>query len=171
MAWIDEQWLRMALDAMRDTFGNDPHLKRDMIQFLFDEGFWDAKTLSWDAAVARFNGCLNPNKSEFFKTGELWALMKRFDRHQLFLAMATDLGYEVRRIPTDERRQQLLERIAVAYEGCERSVAGAAAELSRLAAPAPAPKQGAVALVPGQPLRFSYGLDPAQGLPAAMGCP
>lgn len=171
MAWTDEAWLRMALDAMRDTFGNDPHLKRDMIQFLFDEGFWDAKALSWDAAVARFNACLNPNKSEFFKIGELWALMKRFTRHQLFLAMAADLGYEVRQIPTDERRQQLLQRIAVAYEGCERSVAGASAELARLAAPEPASKSGAVTLVPGVPPRFSYGTDPATRTPASWGCP
>lgn len=136
MSWTDEAWLRMALDAMRTTFGNDPHLKRDMIQFLLDEGFWDKDTLkSWEAATARFNDCLNPNKAQFFKVSEVWALMKRFDRPQLFLAMADDLGYEVRKIPTEARRLACLERIANAYESCERSVGGAQAELQRLSSP------------------------------------
>lgn len=136
MPWIDEAWLRTALDAMRATFGHDPHQKKDMIQFLLDEGFWDPETLkSWDAAVSRFNDCLNPNKAQFFKFGEVWALMKRFDRHQLFHALAADLGYEVRQIPTEARRLALLERIAQAYEGCERTVGGAQTELMRLSGP------------------------------------
>lgn len=132
MAWIDESWLRSAFEALEATLKVDARLKRDMIQFLFDEGFWDTEKLSWPAAEARFNACLNPNKSDFFKIGELWALMKRFGRHELFLAMADDLGYEVRRKPTEERRMELLERIAIATERCEAASTTAAAELIRL---------------------------------------
>ena len=160
MAWIDDAWLRSAFESLRATFGNDPHLKNAMVQFLMDEGFWSNETLkSWDAAMARFNACLNPNKSEFFKIGEVWALMKRFDRPQLFEAMAADLGYEVRRIPTEARRQELLERIAVAHEECNRNVAGAHSELLRLAAaPTPeAPRTHPLAVGPG---RFSMDWGP-----------
>lgn len=131
MSWIDETWMRRAVEALKATLGDDA-LKRDMIQFLFDEGFWDAEKLKWDSAVARFNGCLNPNKEEYFKLGELWALMKRFGRHQFFLAMAADLGYEVRRIPSDERRQALMERVVEATEACTRAVDEARAEMARL---------------------------------------
>lgn len=72
----------------------DGHQRKVMIQFLFDEGFWDAEKLTWDAAIARWNDNLNPGKSAFWKNSELWALMSRFGRHHLFLAMADDLGYE-----------------------------------------------------------------------------
>lgn len=132
MPWIDESWLRSAFHALEATLKVDPRLKRDMIQFLFDEGFWNPETLEWSSAEARFNGCLNPNKSDFFKIGEAWALMKRFGRHELFLAMADDLGYEVRRKPTEERRLELLERIALATERCETACTTASAELIRL---------------------------------------
>jgi hypothetical protein len=132
MAWTDEVWLRSAFEALRTTFDVDRHLKKEMVQFLLDEGFWDKDRLEWDSAIARFNGCLNPNKSDFFKVGEVWALMRRFGRHELFLAMAEDLGYDVRIRPTEERRQQLLERIAESMERNEQTVASARADLARL---------------------------------------
>ena len=145
MAWIDEGWLRSAFQALTDTLKVEPRLKRDMIQFLFDEGFWDEKKLGWPGAETRFNACLNPLKGDtFFKLGEVWALMKRFGRHELFLAMAEDLGYDVRRKATEERRQELLERIAIATEACTSVVGANTAELARLdpfehARPAPPP--------------------------------
>lgn len=171
MSWTDEVWLRTALDAMRTTFGNDPHQKKEMIDFLLDEGFWDKESLkSWEAATARFNDCLNPNKAQFFKVSEVWALMKRFDRPQLFLAMAEDLGYEVRKIPTETRRQLLLERIATAYESCQHSVGGAQAELQRLTAPE-TQRAGGGGNINGK-AHFSLGPDPALDLPPAAreGC-
>lgn len=108
--FVDDAFLSAAFDALQETISADRHLRKDMIQFLLDEGFWPAD-LKWDSAVARFNGCLNPSKGEYFKISELWALMKRFGRHQLFLAMADDLGYEVRRRADIERVQLLFEDI------------------------------------------------------------
>ena len=110
--FLSDAWVRDAFEALRETLRVSTKTRNDMIQFLFDEGFWDPEKLTWDAAVARWNACLNPNKADaFFKLGELWALMKRFDRHHLFLAMAEDLGYEVRRRPTPERLQDLAEQL------------------------------------------------------------
>lgn len=108
--FVDDAFLTAAFGALQDTISADRHLRKDMIQFLLDEGFW-AADMKWDSAVARFNGCLNPSKGEYFKISELWALMKRFGRHHLFLAMAEDLGYEVRRRADIERVQLLYEEI------------------------------------------------------------
>lgn len=131
--WLDDQWFTAAGDALREMMEISPQQKRDMIQFLLDEGFWDAERLTWEAAVTRFNACLNPNKRDAsFKVTELWALAKRFDRHHLFVAIVQDLGYEVRVKPTESRRQELLERIALAAEQCARVVEGAQAELVRI---------------------------------------
>jgi hypothetical protein len=138
MAWIDDSWLQKAYESLKATVGEDRHLKKDMVQFLLDEGFWDKDRLQWDSAIARFNDCINPTKEQFFKVGELWALMRRFGRHQLFLAMADDLGYEVRLRPTEERRQQLLERIADSTERFERDLAGVRADLQRVSGEEPA---------------------------------
>lgn len=164
MGWINEAWLRDAFEALEQTLKVDSRLKREMIQFLFDEGFWDEKKLGWQAAEARFNACLNPAKSDaFFKLGEAWALMKRFNRHQFFLAMADDLGYEVRRKPTEERRQELLERIAVVTESCARQLEASNAELARLGDPAHDPRPAAL---PGAP-RPAFSKDGAsrEGVP------
>lgn len=137
--YIDAEWMQKGVNALNDTFSVDDDTKREMIQFLFDEGFWDVKKLTWGAAVTRFNECLNPGRPQFFKIAELWALMKRFGRHQLLRAMAADLGYEpLRRQPTEARRQELLERIADAEEELLAIVKGARAELARMdAAPKP----------------------------------
>lgn len=133
MTWLDKQWQQHALEAMLQTFDAAPHLKRQMVEFLLDEGFWDRSRLSWDAAIARFNACLNPNKAEFFKISEAWALMKRFQLHELALAMIEDLGYERPRLrPTEERRQALMQQMVQAIENSNQVVAAAQAELARL---------------------------------------
>lgn len=108
--FVDDLFLHTALEALQDTISSDKHIRKEMIQFLIDDGFWPAE-MKWDSAVARFNACLNPTKPEFFKISEIWALMKRFGRHQLFLTMAEDLGYEVRRRTDLERVQMLFEEI------------------------------------------------------------
>lgn len=129
--WVDATWTRRGLAALHAMLDVDDHTRKAMIQFLFDEGFWDAHKLTWDAAIAKWNDGKNPGKPGFFKVGELWALAARFERHQLFLAMAEDLGYEVRRAPTEERRQLLLERMATAVETCEQTLNTARTELAR----------------------------------------
>lgn len=133
--WADPTWMQMGADALRETLSVDPRMRRDMVQFLIDEGFWDVNAddpAAWEAAQRRFLHCLNPSRPEFFKLSELWALSKRFGRHQFFLAMADDLGYEMRLKSTEERRQQLLERLVVAMEraGLERE--SVLAELDRI---------------------------------------
>jgi hypothetical protein len=130
--WIDAQWSRRGLAALHAMLDVDDHTRKEMIQFLFDEGFWHAERLTWDAAVSRWNDGKNPGKSTFFKFGELWALALRFDRHQLFLAVMEDLGYETRRTPTEERRQLLLERMTAAVESCEQTLNTTRTELARL---------------------------------------
>ncbi|MDR1076100.1 MAG: hypothetical protein LBL59_07370, partial [Xanthomonadaceae bacterium] len=116
MAIVTDSWMAGAFAALKATLDVDARLKGEMIQFLLEEGFWDKNRLSWDAAVARFNAGLNPNKPEYFKIGELWALMAKFGRHQLFHAIAADLGYEVREIPTEQRRHDLLRQLTVAEQ-------------------------------------------------------
>lgn len=135
--WITPDWMQLGVDAMRETLDGDPRLKRQMVQFLLDESFWDTDKLGWDGALARFNACLNPARSEFFKLSEVWALMKRFDRHHTFLAMAHDLGYEVRRRSTEERKQELLERLVLAMERLGHEREFALAEAERLASVPP----------------------------------
>lgn len=130
--WIDAAWSARGLAALHAMLDVDDHTRKAMIQFLFDEGFWDAHKLTWDAAVAKWNDGKNPGKPTFFKIGELWALALRFDRHQLFLVIMEDLGYEVRRTPTEERRQLLLERMTDAVVSCEQTLNTARTELARL---------------------------------------
>lgn len=108
--FLDDDFFDAMGEALQETLRVDKHLKREMIQFLMDEGFWD-KDMKWASAVARFDACLNPTKAEYFKISELCALMKRFDRHHLFLAMGKLLGYDMRRMATIERVQSLLEDI------------------------------------------------------------
>ncbi|WP_243350851.1 phage regulatory CII family protein [Stenotrophomonas acidaminiphila] len=168
MPWTDEAWLRSAFAALKQTLDVDARTRNEMVQFLLDEGFWDKdKLTTWESAVAKFNSCMNPNKAEFFKIGELWALMKRFGRHQLFLAMAADLGYEVRRVPTEERREQLLEQLTQANEQHALVLARIAAALEQLNA---APRQQHQ-VAPGMRAQFSL----PEALPGTavqlMGCP
>lgn len=130
--WLDPAWSQRGLAALHAMLDVDDHTRKAMVQFLFDEGFWDPEKLTWDAAIARWNDCKNPGKHAFFKLGELWALAWRFERPQVFLAMADNLGYEVRRMPTPEREQQLLERMATAMEQCETTMAVCRTELARM---------------------------------------
>lgn len=138
MFHVDKLWMQHGLDALEEMFRVEDATKRDMIQFLFDEGFWDVNSLKWSAAVVRFNDCLNPGKDRFFKVAELWALAKAFHRHGLLHAMAEDLGYHrLREKPTEERRQELLARIATAQERMLAEVLDAKRELQLLDEPAP----------------------------------
>jgi hypothetical protein len=75
LVYIDATWMQKGLDALNDTFCVDAQTQREMIQFLFDEGFWDKGKLSWSAAEQRFNDCLNVRRPQFFKIAEVWALM------------------------------------------------------------------------------------------------
>jgi hypothetical protein len=137
--YIDATWMQKGLDALNETFCVDDATRRDMIQFLFDEGFWDTEKLTWSAAVTRFNECLNPRRPQFFKFAEIWALMKRFRRYALLHAMVEDLEFQpLRPQPTESRRQDLLERIARAEEQHVALVKAARAELGRLDADPPA---------------------------------
>src|SRR5690348_3465057 len=116
--FLDIEWMQRGVDAMREMLDVDGATKRAMIEFLFEEGFWDRTTLkSWEAAEEKFTNCLNPSKKVYFKIGEVWALMKRFRRYHLLDAMLEDLGcYPRREKPTEERRIELLERIAANQE-------------------------------------------------------
>lgn len=132
--FLDDTWFERAFEALQETFRVDGRVRRDMIQFLFDEGFWDPGKLGWEAAEKRFAACLNRHKTDTnFKLGEVWALMKRFDRHHFALAMLEDLGYECRRKATAERQQDLLERALDALDRYESIAAGLRAELGRIA--------------------------------------
>lgn len=134
--FLDPAWRQQGLDALREMLDVDDHLKKQIIEFLFEEGYWDEKRTSWDAAVARYNACLNPNKEAFFKLSEIWAIAKRFRRYHVLYAMAEDMGfYRPREKPTEERRQELLERIATAEEKLLDEITGARAELARLDQP------------------------------------
>lgn len=173
MTWTTEAWLREALGALKRTLDVDARTKNEMVQFLLDEGFWDKEKLStWESAIAKFNSCLNPNKSEFFKVGELWALSKRFGRHDLFLAMAADLGYEVRRLPTEERQQQLLEQLAGLQAQHSEALEQISTQLAQLQAAPHAPP--ALPIIPGQRPQFSkheWSYSNGSSVVARDGCP
>lgn len=133
MSYREPEWLQRGLDALNATLKVEPLLKQQMVAFLLDEGFWDSRSLSPQAADSRFNACLNPGKTEFFKLSELWALMKRFRRYELWLAMGEDLGFErPRLLPTEQRRQELLERLVEAQERHADVLASLTTELARL---------------------------------------
>jgi len=123
--WLTPEWMQYGQDALKASLDVNSDMKRQMVEFLLDSGLWDRSKLSYDSALGRFNACLNPAQPEFFRGPHLWALMRRFDRHALFLAMAEDLGYEVRKKPTEERRQELMERLLAALEDNTR-IAGLA---------------------------------------------
>lgn len=58
--------------------------------------------------------------------------------------MAADLGYEVRAIPTEQRRQQLLQQLLDAQLQCAVTAERVSSQLERLNTPAPEPRQGAI---------------------------
>lgn len=135
MQWFDESWLRNAYDALKAMFDVEPHVKTAMIQFLFDEGFWDKESLTWDAAVARYDANKNPNKTAKWSPGELLALAIRFNRPQFFIMANDELGLETRQKATEERRQDLQQRHVKALERFNREQGGYGAAMARLDAP------------------------------------
>ncbi|WP_202842029.1 hypothetical protein [Luteimonas saliphila] len=157
MSFIDETWLRKAHRALKETLDVDQATKRDMIQFLFDEGFWDPGTLSWDSAVARFNDNCNPTKQQFWKIGEVWALMVRFQRHDLLAGMAESMGFELRPIPTEERRQALLLANLQRLDSLTEELADTRAQIERLAT---LPPDRTIPALPGHKPHFSMGTEP-----------
>lgn len=156
--FIDETWLRKAHRALKETLEVDDATKRQMVQFLLDEGFWDANALKWESAIGRFNDNNNPTKASYWKLGEVWALMLRFGRHDLAHAMAESLGYEMRVIPTEERRQALLHRAVVLIEESHQQQAELRAEIERLAV---MPVERTVPSLPGSKPHFSYPETPS----------
>src|SRR5574337_634696 len=70
--WVDAEWTRRGLAALHAMLDVDEHTRKAMIQFLFDEGFWNPEKLTWDAAIAKWNDAKNPAKPGFWKVGELW---------------------------------------------------------------------------------------------------
>lgn len=168
MGFIDETWLRKAFQSLHAVLDVDDHTRNQMIQFLMDEGFWDAG-MKWETALAKWNSCKNPHKAEFFKIGEIWALMLRFSRHQLFEAMAESLGYQLIALPTEARRQAVLERLASSLERLELEQLTARAELERLAT---APVEQRAAVPHGTRPTFSLlrGDEPRTAV-ERMGCP
>lgn len=170
MAFIDDTWLRKAHQALRQTFDVDARTRNEMIQFLFDEGFWDPDKLKWESAVSRFNDNGNPTKESYWKVGEVWALMMRFGRHQLFHAMGESLGYEMRVLPTEARRIELLERLVALQTSHDEHQQELLSELQRLQA---TPFEVRTPAIPGQRPHFSkaeHGTMPPTSV-GRMGCP
>lgn len=137
MSFIDDVWLRRAHQALAAVFDVDDRTRNDMIQFLFDEGFWDAEKLSHEGALSRWRANLNPTKGEFWKLSEVWAISVRFRRPQLLKAWADSMGYELRERPSEERRQELLQRTVDLLEGLDAARVELQSDLARLFAPAP----------------------------------
>jgi hypothetical protein len=153
--WLSPEWMQLGLDALTETVGTGPDLKRQMIEFLLRSGLWDGSKMTYESALNRFNACLNPSQPETFKTAHIWALMKRFGRHQLFFAMAKDLGYEVRPVPTEERRLAAIERLTLAIEQGSDVINRARDELVHLEQPGAAVRPHAAFRAPGG--SFSHG--------------
>lgn len=167
MSYIDETWLRKAFQALNAVVDVDDHTSGEMIQFLMDEGFWDPD-MKWETARAKWNSCRNPNKAEFFKISEIWALMLRFGRHQLFEAMAESFGAQIIWLPTEARRQAVLERLARGFDRFEFEQSDARAELQRLAT---APIEQRSPVLQGTRAQFSKDQDAPRTAVERMGCP
>lgn len=136
--WLDATWMQSGVDALREALDVSPALKTRMVTWLLESGLWDKEKLSYDAAMARFNACLNPSRSEFFKISEVVALSIAFERPQFLLWMAARMGFEVRRLSTIEQQNGILERLAKGIEDHNHLVAECQSDLRRLGAPMPA---------------------------------
>lgn len=142
MSSRDPKWLQRGLDAMRETLDVDAATKAAMIDFLMEEGFWDSRRLTPAAARTRFNACMNPMKTEFFKLSELWALMKHFHRYQLLDAMCQDMGFEPpRKLPTSNLRAELQQKLDALASQHADQVAELRAQIEQLDGAADAPRQ------------------------------
>jgi hypothetical protein len=125
---ISPEWSQRALWAMRETLDVDADLKGQMVDFLLATRLWaielekrPANRAEEDlairsAALHRFSRCLNPNQPERFTWQVIMALCSRFQRPGLLQFMAEDMGYELRRLTSDERLQAAFERLAEAEE-------------------------------------------------------
>jgi hypothetical protein len=130
--WLDDRWMQDGLDAMRDTLDVHAHLRKQMIEFLYDAGLWDKESLSFDAAVARWNANLNPGKPGFFKIAEVVALSLAFRRFAFLHWWNEKAGLETREKPTLERQNEILGRLAEASEEYNAILARAEGDLRRL---------------------------------------
>ena len=140
---LESQFAQMLIKSMREASFGDSLFpgENQMFREMYDQKIAEAMTrgrgLGLSAMIARQLGGvdaaaqpaldtgLNPAKAEFFKIGEMWMLMRRFGRHQLFLAMAEDLGYHCIPLPTEARRQAVLERIAEVQDRANNEIAAA----------------------------------------------
>lgn len=108
---LDGRWFRNAATALLRTIPS--RRKKEFIAAMYANGLWDQERLKFDSAQARVNECLSVDdeKKQFFKIVELWVWMRASGEHELFLAMAEDLGYRVERIPDESRVATMIERI------------------------------------------------------------
>lgn len=131
--WLDPSWQQRGVDALRADFDVSAQLKREMIEFLFETGLYKTDSLKFDAAVTRFNGCLNPGSQYMFKLSEVRALSRHFERFESLKLWADDTGHQpLCRVPTEARIAALLERIATALETNKGLVNDAFRDLSAL---------------------------------------
>lgn len=121
-AILDGRWFRNAATALVRTIPS--RCKKAFIAAMYGNGFWHQDRLKFDSAVARLNDCLaiDGEKTQFLKISEVWAWMRLSGEHELFLAMAEDLGYRVERIPDETRVQQMLEQIESRLAATETSL-------------------------------------------------
>jgi hypothetical protein len=108
---FDGRWFRNAATALLRTIPS--RRKKEFIALMYANRFWDQDRLKFDSAQARVNDCLDVEgeKKQFLKISEIWAWMRASGEHELFLAMAEDLGYRVERIPDATRVNDMLDRI------------------------------------------------------------
>lgn len=93
--WLpDAEWFDRCHKALVADFGDNPDTKPDMVQFMFDAGFYDPKTLTPAAGLQRFNDCLNPNRAHRFKIVEVLALARRFRRVAFVSLIMREMGAE-----------------------------------------------------------------------------
>jgi hypothetical protein len=134
-AWLTPHWIQRGFDVLRATLDHSQRDKVEAVEFLFACGMWDRTKQTHDAAISRYNSNLNPEKAMQFKLSEIWALMKHLRRFDLLHAMAEDCGFRLVAIPTEERKQELLERFTTAMEANNAIAQQALAELQGIDTP------------------------------------
>lgn len=97
--WVpDADWFNRAHKALMVDFGDEPSLKRNMVAWLFEAGFYDRKRTTFAAGMRRFNDCLNPARIQKFSVTELFALAQRFRRVAFLSLMMDELAGDVHNI-------------------------------------------------------------------------
>jgi hypothetical protein len=135
--WADDRWMQDGLDKLRETLDVDAHVRNQMIEFLYESKMWDRESLTFDAAVSRWNANMNPAKPGFFKLAELVALSLAFKRFQFLAWWNEQAGFETREKPTLERQNAILERVAAALENNNEILTRADGDLRRLGSAVP----------------------------------